>query len=206
MGLGYQSAEQVQAGVKYLYPAEVPALKALAMSLRGPCVIVNIGAGFGTSGLTFLEARPKDMTLYTVDIEDGPSPTGSLETERLVLNAAGADVIYGKRWHQIHADSKFVGQQWYSHIDPTHRFVDMVFVDGDHSYEGAAGDIKAWLPNIKAGGIIAIHDYGKRVVPPCADGPTPDPFDGVDKAVNDLLLDKYDCILQIESLIAFRVS
>jgi hypothetical protein len=35
----------------------------------------------------------------------------------------------------------------------------MVFVDGDHSYEGCRGDIEAWTPHVRVGGVIAIHDY-----------------------------------------------
>eukprot|EP00929_Paragymnodinium_shiwhaense_P079773 TRINITY_DN41586_c0_g1_i1.p1 TRINITY_DN41586_c0_g1~~TRINITY_DN41586_c0_g1_i1.p1 ORF type:complete len:402 (+),score=105.09 TRINITY_DN41586_c0_g1_i1:118-1323(+) len=37
--------------------------------------------------------------------------------------------------------------------------LDLVFVDGDHSYEGAKGDIEAWWPALRAGGIMAGHDY-----------------------------------------------
>lgn len=36
---------------------------------------------------------------------------------------------------------------------------DMVFIDGDHSYEAVCADIDAWWPLIKEGGIIAFHDY-----------------------------------------------
>ncbi|CAE8627582.1 unnamed protein product, partial [Polarella glacialis] len=37
--------------------------------------------------------------------------------------------------------------------------VDLVFIDGDHSYEGAASDIAAWWPTVRPGGILAGHDY-----------------------------------------------
>ncbi len=40
--------------------------------------------------------------------------------------------------------------------------LDMVFIDGDHSYEGARADIGAWTPIIKPGGILAGHDYYTR--------------------------------------------
>jgi hypothetical protein len=39
------------------------------------------------------------------------------------------------------------------------RSVDFVFVDGDHSYEGASRDIKMWLPKLKPFGILAGHEY-----------------------------------------------
>ena len=36
--------------------------------------------------------------------------------------------------------------------------VDLLFIDGDHSYEGCRDDIIAWRPFVKAGGMIAFHD------------------------------------------------
>ena len=38
--------------------------------------------------------------------------------------------------------------------------LDFVFIDGDHRYESVKADILAWLPKMKAGGILAGHDYG----------------------------------------------
>jgi predicted O-methyltransferase YrrM len=37
--------------------------------------------------------------------------------------------------------------------------VDLVFVDGDHSYEGCKADMVDYTPKIKAGGWMVIHDY-----------------------------------------------
>ena len=37
--------------------------------------------------------------------------------------------------------------------------VDFVYVDGDHSYEGASNDIRNYWPKLKPGGIMAIDDY-----------------------------------------------
>lgn len=37
--------------------------------------------------------------------------------------------------------------------------VDFCYIDGDHTYEGVYVDIRAWLPKIKIGGILAGHDY-----------------------------------------------
>lgn len=37
--------------------------------------------------------------------------------------------------------------------------VDFVYLDGDHSYEGIKEDVAMWWPNIRAGGILAGHDF-----------------------------------------------
>ena len=50
--------------------------------------------------------------------------------------------------------------------------VDVVFVDGGHSYEVVKADILAWLPKMKKGGIMAGHDYNA--------------WQGVNKAVTEI--------------------
>ncbi len=37
--------------------------------------------------------------------------------------------------------------------------VDCVFIDGDHSYEGAKADINTWVPKVKPGGSLLFDDY-----------------------------------------------
>ncbi|CAJ1356969.1 unnamed protein product, partial [Effrenium voratum] len=37
--------------------------------------------------------------------------------------------------------------------------LDMVFIDGDHSYEAVVGDLSAWWPTLLPGAILAGHDY-----------------------------------------------
>lgn len=39
--------------------------------------------------------------------------------------------------------------------------IDLVFIDGDHSYEHVLEDIKLWYPKIKRG-LIAGHDYARH--------------------------------------------
>ena len=37
--------------------------------------------------------------------------------------------------------------------------IDVVYIDGDHTYGGVKADIGAWWPKVKPGGILAGHDY-----------------------------------------------
>ena len=37
--------------------------------------------------------------------------------------------------------------------------LDFVFIDANHSYEGALADINAWTPKVRKGGLISGHDY-----------------------------------------------
>lgn len=38
------------------------------------------------------------------------------------------------------------------------RPIDVIFIDGDHSYEGCKADIKNWYPQMKKGGVMLFHD------------------------------------------------
>lgn len=40
--------------------------------------------------------------------------------------------------------------------------IDFVFIDGDHSWEGVAGDWNAWKSNVLSGGIVCLHDSRNR--------------------------------------------
>jgi len=196
------TSESLQAAFGYLFPDEVTALKQLARSLPPNPVVVNLGAGAGTSGLAFMESR-EDLMLTTVDIQSDNSPFGCLYAEKMVFMQAG---ILDGRYTQVCADSKVVGRAWaISGIK-----VDLVFIDADHSYNGCKGDILAWLPNIKTGGIMAVHDYGKREVYRRTDLPAkvphPLPWPGVDRAVRKFLCPKYEIVLHVDTLIAFRIQ
>ena len=48
-------------------------------------------------------------------------------------------------------------------VDAAQNFsqpVDLLFVDGDHSYEGVMADLKAWIPKLKPKAWLLLHDIG----------------------------------------------
>ena len=189
------TAESVRDAFHYMYPDELPFLKGLAQSLPADPVIINIGAGAGTSGLAFLECR-NDSIVHTIDITDESSPFGCLQGERVVVEGAGLAHLKGDRWNQHHGDSKDVGRKWLTKVD-------MVFVDGDHSYDGCRGDIEIWLKHVKPGGLIIVHDYGKSELDDHPDGPHPKPWADVDRAVADTMVGKYKQHGRVDSMIVF---
>lgn len=205
------NSESLQASFRYLFASEVAALKQLAQSLPANPVVINIGAGAGTSGLAFMESRP-DLYLFTIDIQYEDSPFGCLVAEKKVLQAAGYSFPFDNRYFQIQDDSVNAGltwQTWKVGGVGAYPLADLVFIDGDHSYRGAKGDILAWLPNIKPGGIIAVHDFNKREVykdGPIEGAPHPLPWPGVDRAVRKFLCPRYKIILQVDTLIAFEIG
>jgi hypothetical protein len=63
------------------------------------------------------------------------------------------------------------------------EFFDLIYVDGDHSYEGCKNDLYAWYPKLKKGGVFAGHDFTNNYR-----SMSVKKF-GVQKAVTEFLLD-----------------
>jgi len=57
--------------------------------------------------------------------------------------------------------------------------IDFIMLDGDHSYEAVKADIDAWLPKMKAGGIMSGDDYG---------------WPGVTRAVSEAFVDDVEVV------------
>ena len=175
----------------YLQAPELEALKQCIASLRDGAVCVNVGAGFGTSGLAFIESDNVGC-LFSIDKYQYAKDNGlgSLEMENIVFKEFGFDK--DMRYHTICGDSAEIGIAFNTityYLD-----VDMVFIDGDHSYEQCSKDIRAWLPNMEDGGIMSFHDYGNE-----------DGLYGVTTAVDEILVNKYEKISHAKAFAAFRI-
>ena len=192
-----KTAENVRQSFGYLTKLELDTLRELTLALPSPPIaVINIGAGAGTSGLLFAETRD-DLTVHTFDITKESSPFGCLDGEKLVFEQAGLSHLWGNRWRQYHGDSKEFGMV----LNET-PWVDLVFVDGDHSYDGCMGDMTIWGAALLPGGVMAIHDYEKVAAwkrnneyqEPSNEviRGTIKPYPGVDAAVNDFMKDNDD--------------
>jgi tRNA A58 N-methylase Trm61 len=136
----------------YLTLNEVSALQqySAAISTYLKPVIVNIGAGAGTSTIA-LASGNNNATIFSVDIR--ADELEMFTNEHLRMKEVGEEI--SDRVIRIWGDSKKVGYAFPYKVD-------LVFIDGDHSYDGILGDIGAWSKNIWPGGIICFHDYGSN--------------------------------------------
>jgi ubiquinone/menaquinone biosynthesis C-methylase UbiE len=76
---------------------------------------------------------------------------------------------HGCRYHLLHTTSVFAALSFED------SSLDVIFVDGLHTYEGVSMDTNAWLRKLKRGGAFIFNDY---------DDPQ---FPGVSRAVDDFV-------------------
>ncbi len=131
----------------------------LAQQFQSGDIFVEIGGLLGKSaaymGRRTADMR-KDVTTIVVDNLCGlPDPAYVIEGTELAKAMLDNFVAAGveKRCHLLTMSSP----------DAAALFADKslaaVYVDGDHSYEGAKADILAWWPKIRPGGYMCGHDY-----------------------------------------------
>lgn len=121
----------------------VPAVQAIKPS----GVYVEIGVDRGKSLSVARMVSDPTVEVYGVDLIDPP-----------IKEVEGAVFIQG--------DSATIASTWT-------KTVDVIFIDGNHSYEGCKADIDAWLPHMAKNGVMLFHDCD-------ANGP------GVERAVKEL--------------------
>lgn len=106
--------------------------------LEAGSIYMEIGVQWGRS--LYLAAKYSKAQAYGVDIQ----PTLCSEW----LNKE--DLPYEYSWGgSDNAAGKWRGGQ----------VIDVLFIDGDHRYEGVKKDIENWLPFVKKGGVIFFHDF-----------------------------------------------
>jgi hypothetical protein len=175
---------------------EAELLRRLASSRA--CV-VEVGVYEGSSSVQLVDAMRPDATLHLVDpyVENAlRSGWRGIEraTRRTVTRAARRSGGPRLRWHVC--TSEEAEQGWNG------TQVDVVFIDGDHTPEGARLDWELWSPHVAPGGVVVFHDAregkpGGRGLP----GPTvvvDELFRGDSPAAGWTICDEVDSAVAVE--------
>lgn len=126
-------------------------LSELAQMLPSNAIVVEIGSYLGAStcflafGLSL-----KNGVVYAVDTWTN---IGMSEGTRDTYQEFLSNTASMQRWiRPLRGYSETIAKDFSEKID-------LLFIDGDHSYEGVSTDLRVWLPKMKNAGIIAFHDY-----------------------------------------------
>lgn len=132
---------------------ELKQLEKLASQARG--IIVEIGSfqGRSTIGLAKGSKLGNNNMVYAIDKWSNNIVNGTkdvvISKENFINNLKSSqvqDIVI-----PIHSTSNEAFDGW-------DKKIGMIFIDGDHSYQGVKNDIR-WCDFVIPGGIIAFHDY-----------------------------------------------
>jgi len=133
---------------------------------RPPKIVVEIGTAKGGTFFALCQTARPDATVVSIDLPGGPfgprlgEPHGS-ESGGYERKDQKVFKSYGKENQNLH----FIRKD--SHLESTKRElvklldgekIDLLLIDGDHSYMGAKRDWELYSPLVKENGLIALHD------------------------------------------------
>lgn len=125
-----------------------------------PRMLVELGTYSGLSFFCFCQSMAEhdiDGTCYAVDTWDGDEHTGSYgETIYQTVNKHLRDYYRGLAYLLRMTFDEALGHFADASIDLLH-------IDGLHTYEAVKHDFETWYPKVKPGGIILFHDIEARM-------------------------------------------
>lgn len=149
-----------------------------ARSIRSGGVWVELGVWKGRSFFTVAMGLPRGSSLVAIDsftpavtaLPFVPSQNWVRDHFRAVLSAVES-LRKDLRIEVVALDTAKAGHLF------SDASADVVFFDADHSREGFGRDLVAWLPKVKATGLLCGHDYS-------------DGFPGVVELVDEVFPDR----------------
>jgi cephalosporin hydroxylase len=135
-------------------PVEIAGFLSRMIALR-PRVVVEIGTASGGTLFLLARAAAPDALLVSLDLPGGSFGGGYQAWRKPLYRSFARD------------DQRIVLLRGDSH-DPAlaarlrkllaGRPVDVLFIDGDHRYEGVKADFETYSPLVRPGGLVAFHD------------------------------------------------
>jgi predicted O-methyltransferase YrrM len=140
--------------------SELEVLHDVARTMPVEAVVVEIGSFRGRSTLAIAEGldavtRPTLIAVDTFGGDPGWENRADPREARAIFdrNTAGIEFLRVVQASSIEAAG-----------DLADRSVDWVFIDALHDYRSVVGDIRAWAPKLKPGGLLSGHDWGRAGV------------------------------------------
>ncbi len=124
-----------------------------------PSLIVELGTHWGESYFTFCQSVHENglsCLCYAVDHWQGESHTG-VYGEEVFRDVHGYNQTYYKHFSYLLRES--FDEAVLQFADGS---IDLLHIDGLHTYEAVRHDFRAWFKKIKAGGIVLLHDTAGR--------------------------------------------
>ncbi len=166
----------------YFYPGDILAYRAMVEQVPDGGMIAELGCYKGRSLCSIAEVvRRKRIIVTAVDTWHYAQNALKEFEENVAAFGLLPNVL---PWHKSSREAAL-------RCHPGD--LDLVFIDTPHDYDSVIADLKAWLPKVKPGGIIAGHDY-------CPQWP------GVAKALDEMFgqVDLRACVNESDYCVCWR--
>jgi len=125
-----------------------------------PKIVVELGTHNGLSYFAFCQSMVEngiDGLAYAVDSWEGEKHAGMHDT------SVYDDVMKHNREHYraFSYPLKMLFNEALQHFDD--NSIDLVHIDGLHTYDAVKEDFENWLPKVKPGGVVMFHDITARI-------------------------------------------
>ncbi len=141
-----------------IQPSQIPSeIEGFLNRLRTapPETIIEVGTATGGTLFLLASVAADDALLVSVDLPEGAFGGGYPRRRGKLYRAFGRD---GQRIELLRRDSH--EPKTVQHVQRLlrGRQVDLLFIDGDHTYDGVRQDYVSYSPLVRPGGLIAFHD------------------------------------------------
>lgn len=132
--------------------------KLLSNVAEAVCCEIGVAEGYFSADMLSWGIRH----LYMVDMwECSPTMRGDASSpqewhDRNYTSAMDRVARYAEKFTVLRGPSSRMAQ----HVPD--GSLDLIHIDGDHSFQGVLADLVEWYPKIKSGGIVSGHDYLAR--------------------------------------------
>lgn len=120
-----------------------------------PRAALEIGTYRGGTLFVIAKLAAPDATIISIDL-----PTTTLGP---LVRSAQAPILSrfvhaGQKLHLVRENSHEIQTRLHISEILAGRELDLLFIDGDHSYAGVKGDFDMYSPLVRRGGLVAFHD------------------------------------------------
>jgi cephalosporin hydroxylase len=129
------------------------------VAARRPRTILEIGTNNGGTLFLWTRVAAEDATIISLDLPGGDFGGGYPAWKRPLYRAFA---LPNQRVHLVQGDSHHPTSLATIREMFGGRELDVLLIDGDHTYDGVKMDFEMYAPLVRQGGLVAFHDIAEH--------------------------------------------